>query len=187
MIYESKFTEANLKGAVFGAESHFEDCEFASINFQDIVLKSSNFTNCVFKSCNLANQDLTNASFREVHFESCNLIGINWCTLRRLDVPVFLASKMNFSAFQGLKLKRVVIKDCSVIDVDFSGCDLTDSQFAGTELSGSNFNRAILLNSDFRGAKNYLFDLRTTGVKGVKLSVAEAINLIKVLGAEVEF
>ena len=39
----------------------------------------------------------------------------------------------------------------------------------------------------FRAARNYLFDLRVTNIKGMKLNVSEAINLIKVLGADVEF
>ena len=143
--------------------------------------------NCVFTNCNLANQDFTNTTLRDVRFESCNLIGINWCNLNRLEGLNFNKCKLNFSSFQGRKLKKMKVLDCLAVDVDFSDADLTDSHFSNTVLAGASFNRATLINSDFRSAKDYLFDLRTTKVKGMKLSMPEAMNLITVLGAEVEF
>lgn len=187
MIHDKKFTETNLASLIIEPEFQFEDCAFLGINFANYKLKAVSFTNCIFTNCNLANQDLTSATIRDVQFESCNLMGINWCNLNRLEAPNFNKCKLNFSSFQGHKLKKMKVLDCSAIDVDFSETDLTDSQFSNTNLGGTNFNRATLINSDFRSAKDYLFDLRTTKIKGMKLSMPEAINLITVLGAEVDF
>lgn len=187
MTHDKKFTEDNLASLTIEPEYQFEDCEFSGINFTDYKFKATNFTNCIFTNCNLANQDFTNATIRDVQFESCNLMGIDWRILKRLEGPIFNKCKLNFSSFEGRKLKKVKVLDCLAIDVDFSDTDLTDSQFSNTTLSGTNFNRATLVNSDFRSAKDYLFDLRTTKIKGMKLSMPAAINLITVLGAEVEF
>lgn len=187
MPHDKQFTEDNLENLIFEPQEKFEDCEFSGINFLDYKLKSTSFLNCRFTNCNLANQDLTNADMREIHFESCNLIGINWCSLKRFEDPCFIDCKLNFSSFQGYKLKKIKVLNCMALDVDFSDTDLSDSQFSNTTLGGANFNKAILINSDFRSAKDYLFDIRTTKIKGMKLSMPEAINLITVLGAEVEF
>lgn len=186
-MHDMKFTDENLAILIIEPDSQFEDCEFSGINFTDYKFKNTSFMNCNLTNCNLANQDFTNATIRDVQFESCNLMGIDWRKLKRLEGPIFNKCKLNFSSFEGRKLKKVKVLDCLAIDVDFSDTDLTGSQFSNTILGGTSFNRATLINSDFRSAKDYLFDLRTTKVKGMKLSMPEAIKLITVLGAEIEF
>jgi fluoroquinolone resistance protein len=185
--FNQKYDENNLAELCLEPHSVFEDCQFIGINFSDFNFKSVSFTDCQFKNCNLANQDLTNVVFRSVQFESCNLIGINFCILQRLDTPEFLNCKMNFSSFQQLKLKKIKLINCQALDVDFSGCDLSESVFTSSMMAGSNFNGASLINADFRLAKDYLFDLRVAKVKGLKLSMPEALSLIQVLDVSVEY
>lgn len=181
------YDDSNLNEIEFNADSDFEDCEFRGIDFTKLSLKSVSFLNCKFVGCNLANQNFTNASVRDCIFESCNLIGINWCVLRRFETPQFLDSKINLSAFQSLKLKRTVIKNCAALDVDFSGADLSSADFSGTNLTGSNFDSANLSDADFRSSTNYLFDIRKAKIKGAKFSLPHVLSLMTVLGAEIEY
>lgn len=182
-----KYNEQNIIDVEFSKGSEFEDCEFFGINFGEYSLIAVSFLNCKFTSCNLSNQSLSNASIREAIFESCNLIGINWCAAKRLESLTFKDSKMKFASFQGLKLKRSKIINCSAIDVDFSRSDLTLSDFSGSDLAESNFEGAVLNEVDFRGSKNYLFDLRTAKIKKAKFDMPHVLSLIVALGAEVEF
>lgn len=187
MNYINKYDESNIEEIKFSPDAVFEECEFQSINFNQHALKSVSFLNCKFVGCNLANQSLLNARFREVAFESCNLLGINWCLLKRLEMARFIDSKLNLSSFQGLKLKRIEIINCSVIDVDFSDADLAFGNFFGSNLSGANFEGSTLEEADFRASKNYLFDLRKTKIRGARFSFPEVISLITALGVEVDF
>lgn len=187
MYQDLHFTESNINNLILEPDVQFEDCKFSGLNFSDYNFRSTSFMNCKFINCNLANQDFLNVSMRDVQFELCNLIGVNWCNLKRLENQEFCNCKLNFSVFQGLKLKKIKIVDCSALDVDFSDSDLTESIFTGSLLEGAIFNRATLINSDFRSAKNYLFDLRTTKVKGLKLRLPEAMNLFSALGVNVEY
>lgn len=187
MTQDLNFTEKNINQLIINSESQFEDCTFSGINFSEYQLVSSLFFNCNFQNCNLSNQNMTNATFRNVKFESCNLIGINWCTLKRFEGCEFNNCKLNYSVFQGLKLKNIIITNSQAIEVDFSDADLTNSLLTNTALAGTNFSRSILINADFRSAKDFLFDLRTTKIKGLQLSMPEALNLLTALGAKIEF
>lgn len=185
------YNEENLSSLSLAPEDIFENCEFVGINFSelssDFTFKSVSFTDCVFKSCNLANQNLTNTIFRNVKFEACNLIGINYCNMKRVEGLSYADCKLNFSSWQSLKLKKMPVLNCQVIDADFSGSDLSESAFTNSILSGTNFNGATLVQADFRGAKDYLFDVRTAKLKGLKLSMPEAMNLLQVLDINVQF
>lgn len=182
-----KYDESNIEFANFSPGSLLEDCEFKNVNFAQLVLKSVSFLNCKFINCNLANQSLLNTSLREISFESCNLLGINWCVVKRFETVRFIDSKLNFSSFQGLKLKQTDIINCSAVEVDFSGSDLSSSDFSGTDFSGTNFENAVLIDTDFRTSRNYLFDIRTAKIKGAKFRFPDVISLLTALGIEVDF
>ena len=51
----------------------YEDCEFDSIDFSHLSLKSCSFIDCVFQSCSLANVELLSGSIRNCIFKSSNL------------------------------------------------------------------------------------------------------------------
>jgi len=180
------YTKAEINDLNFTSDSIFEDLEFDGIDFTSYDLKSVAFFNCKFTNCNLANLSLTDISIRETTFLSCNLIGINWCNLRRFEAPKFLDSKLNFSIFQGLKLKKIEIINCFVIDADFSEADLSHSNFSNSNFKGTNFDKAILIGTDFRTSLNYMFDIRTTKIKGAKFTFPHVISLLTALGAEVD-
>ena len=171
----------------FEPEASFEDCEFRAFDFSVHNLKSVSFLNCKFTNCNMANIQLMNASMRDITFESCNLIGVNWCNLRRYEDLKFKECKLNFSSFQGLKLKRTEIINSLAVDVDFSGCDLSLSNFSGSGFAGANFEAANLTDTDFRSSRDYLFDLRKAKIKGAKFTYPHVMALLTALGAEIEF
>ena len=88
--------------------------------------------------------------------------------------------------FQNLRLDNSVFIECSLVEVDFTGCDLSKSDFSHSNFAGANLNGANLTGSDFRSSKDYVFDIRTTKIKGSKFSFPYVASLITALGAEVD-
>ena len=182
----TSYTQAMIDGLEFNSDSSFEDCEFVGVDFTSIKLNSVSFLDCRFIRCNFANTPLVGVSLRGALFQECNLMGINWCSLTRLQNPQFRGCKMNFSTFQALKLKKMEMTDCQALEVDFSEADLSQSDFSNTNLQGANFHQSVLFDVDFRSSLNYLFDLRTAKIKGAKFSYPQVLSLITALGAVVE-
>ncbi len=167
-------------------DREFEYAEFNGIDFSLRSPRSTSFLECRFTNCSFANQPLLNCSFKDVVFETCNLVGINWCSVKRLETITFNGSKLSFSSFQGLKLKHLKMTSCLALDVDFSGADLSMADFANSTFTGASFERSNLSSADFSQSRDYLFDLRTARIKGAKFSYPEVLSLITALGAKIQ-
>jgi uncharacterized protein YjbI with pentapeptide repeats len=72
------------------------------------------------------------------------------------------------------------------VEVDFSGCDLSKTDFSRSNFAGANLSGSNLSGADFRTSKDYIFDIRTTKIKGSKFSFPYVVSLITALGAEVD-
>ena len=69
---------------------------------------------------------------------------------------------------------------------DFAEADLTECDFSHSNLRDANFNRANLTKADLRTARDYLLDLRDAKIKGARMSLAGAVNLVTFLGAVID-
>ena len=183
MPSNEKFEQQNF---ILKDGESYEDCDFHSIDFSEFSLKNCLFVDCTFLQCNLANIEPTSGSIRNCVFKNSNLIGINWCVLKNFSRPRFESCKLNYSVFQNLRRDNRVFIECSLVEVDFTGCDLSKSDFSHSNFAGANLNGANLTGSDFRSSKDYVFDIRTTKIKGSKFSFPYVASLITALGAEVD-
>lgn len=182
------------EGMVFGAgqepvirpEQRYEDCRFEGMDLTVQDMNGVAFVDCMFKDCKLANQKLLNVVLRNVAFAGCNLMGVNWCELKSLAEVRFERCRLDFGVFQELKLERVVMKDCSAKEVDLSETDVSFADLSGTDFTGATFGHTRVMGADFRGSRGYVFDVRTTPLKGTKFSLPEAAGLLVALGAEVD-
>jgi fluoroquinolone resistance protein len=181
------FDSRNVQLLQSSCPGEFEDCQFEAIKFAGFSLKSSKFLNCKFSRCNFAGSDLLRSSFRDVEFIECQLMGINWAALTRFESCSFQSCKLDYSVFQGLKLRRLKCIDSSLKEADFSDADLSESDFSGSILVGASFAGADISKADLRTAKEYFIDPRSTKIKGAKFCFPEAASLLAALGAEVDF
>jgi uncharacterized protein YjbI with pentapeptide repeats len=85
---------------------------------------------------------------------------------------------LNYSAFIGLKLEKIRIKDCISREVDFSDANLEQADFGGTELENAIFRNSNLAGANFVGAKNYFISPQNNRLKGAKFSLPEAMSLL---------
>ena len=71
-------------------------------------------------------------------------------------------------------------------EVDFFETNLIKADFTGSGLRGTVFNQADLREADFRGAVDYVIDVRSSKLSKAKFSSPEALNLLYSLGIIIE-
>ncbi|MCX6118367.1 MAG: pentapeptide repeat-containing protein, partial [Proteobacteria bacterium] len=99
----------------------------------------------------------------------------------------FYCCKLDYSIFQGLKIRGFKFKDCVMKEADFSASQLVGSDFSGALLDGTSFDRADLSKADFRTAKNYQINPLSSKIIGAKFRFPEAMSLVSALGAEIDY
>ena len=72
-----------------------------------------------------------------------------------------------------------VFDECRLEKVAFSRCDLTQGEFRGTRLRGLSF-----ADSDIRGIR--VGEVDSFELKGLKINALQAVDLVRLLGVEVE-
>lgn len=187
--YENQHFRNLEPGELVLAGASFLDCTFENCNFTETSLRSARLSGCRFENCELAMIDLTDASFQDVEFERCRLTGVNFSLLQTgaLGISVhFKAADLSFSTFRDLDLQNCSLADCMLREAEIVRCKLN-----GVDLSGSNFDRCALQDNDFtdadlRGASNYYLAATSNRVRGLQVSLPEALNLITALGVTFE-
>ncbi len=171
----------------------FNDCTFLHCVFQEVTFRDCKFHRCAFKKCDLSLVKLDGTAFTETKFEDCKLRGINWTTSAwgrsKLAVmkPVdFTGCSLNYNVFMGMSLRRVLMTQCTALDVGFEDANLSEADCRETDFAGSRFARTDLTGADFRRARNYSISPLTNKIKGAKFTLPEAMSLLEGLGIDLE-
>ncbi len=178
---DQKFTNQENIPAAF-SHSSFENCIFTGYDFKPHDLTHTRFIDCIFNSCDISNVNLSNARMRGVQFESCKLMGIQWPNLDDLVGPIFKNCNLSYSNFIGMKLKKSILSNCIMKEVDFYQADLTECDLSFSDLQEARFQETILIKANFQHAFNYQIDPITNKVRGAHFNLAEAIGLLTGLG-----
>jgi uncharacterized protein YjbI with pentapeptide repeats len=172
-----------LAGEVVGVE--FVECEFRRCVVAETVFRSCRFRDCRFVDCDLSLFKPLDSVFVETKFENSKLIGIDWTqaawgndAFQVLGSISFCGCVLNFSAFIGLKLEKIQIKDCIARETDFSDANLEEADFRGTDLEKAIFRNSDLAGANFVGAMNYFTSPQSNRLKGAKFSLPEAMSLL---------
>jgi len=176
------FTKVKLEaGRVVGKE--FDSCIFSHCALRETVFRDCKFIDCTFQACDLSLVRFEDTSFSETTFEKSKVIGVNWTLAAwskfQVDSPIsFTECVIDYSAFIGLTLRKIIIKKCNAQEVEFSDADLTAADFKGTDLSKSRFNQTNLTRANFEGATNYSINITNNKVAKAKFSLPEALSLL---------
>lgn len=81
--------------------------------------------------------------------------------------------------FAGCLFPACVLRGSHFTDVTFRNCDLTQGEFRGTRLRGLSF-----ADSDIRGIR--VGEVDSFEIKGLKINALQAVDLVRLLGVEVE-
>lgn len=165
-----------------------QSCLFAGCLFPACTLRGSHFTDVTFRNCDLSNADLTGCSFQRVEFLDCKLMGTNLseATMQHVaferckaEFANFALGRLRFVAHGQGVMRGAVFDECRLEKVAFSRCDLTQGEFRGTRLRGLSF-----ADSDIRGMR--VGEVDSFELKGLKINVLQAVDLVRLLGVEVE-
>lgn len=176
------FKEIHLRQARL-VSNEFHDCTFDRCSFVETTFRNCRFVNCVFQHCDLSLMQVPNCTFAATRFESSKVMGINWTVAhwpatKLFDSIGFSKSAISHSTFIGLNLRRIQIRDCVAVNVDFRETDLSQADFTGTDLSDSLFLITDLTEADLSSASNYQIDARQNTIKDAKFSLPEAMSLL---------
>ena len=152
-----------------------QSCLFAGCLFPACVLRGSHFTDVTFRNCDLSNADLTGCSFQRVEFLDCKLMGTNLSEATMQHVA-FERCKAEFANFALGRLRFVAHSQGVMRGAVF---DLTQGEFRGTRLRGLSF-----ADSDIRGIR--VGEVDSFEIKGLKINALQAVDLVRLLGVEVE-
>lgn len=180
------FENLSFNQSDFKRPGEYVECTFQNIDFQDFNMSTMKFIDCKFDECNLSNLSMKSCVIRGATFTRSKAVGVDWTGSTGLSGASFNECILDFGVFQNMNLKSCKFIDCRIHEADFYESSLMKSDFSNSSLEGSVFNEADLREADFRGARDYQIDVRTTKVAKAKFSMSEAVNLLSSLGIILE-
>jgi len=168
-------------------EAEFYKCKFINVKFEKCKLISCFFEECEFIDSDISLTQFTDSRFSKCRFQSTKLMGIDW-SLTRKGFPIDLVCKecdLSYSIFIGVVLSDSRFEECKLTDCDFSNAILKSTVFKECDLLKSIFTGCDMREADLRNSTGYYFDLSKNRVKGLKLSIPEGTELLKVFGVKI--
>jgi len=169
------------------SKGEYENCTFLNCNFSNTDLSEIKFLACQFTSCNLSLAKLFNTALREAKFKECKMLGLRFDQCNNLGLSVgFDQCSLNHSSFYKTKLKKTVLKNSQLQEVDFTECDLTEVLFDTCDLMRATFEDTILEKVDLRTAFNYCIDPEINRIKKAKFSLPGVLGLLDKYDIEID-
>ena len=164
-------------------------CEFVDCDLTEASFKTAQLAECRFEGCELPLVDLTDAVLQSVAFDTCRLTGVRFGSLRRY--PILPEAKLkdcdlSFASFRQLDLTAWSFDGCRLAEAEFVRCELKGVSFAGADLTRCTFQRCDLTGADLRGARGYVLSPLDNALRGMRVSLPEALGLLAAVGVEVE-
>ena len=180
-----QFVDVDWAGQVI-AGVEFESCQFRGSNLAKVSFSKCRFLDCKFEHCDMGLMKVVNTRFRDTSFKECKLIGVNWTPVSAAVGLSFESCLLNYSIFSGLDLRRMALVRSSARETDLSDCNLEGAVLTGTDFLGARFSSTNLRKADLRGAANYQIDPSSNKIGKAKVSLPEAISLLRGLDVIIE-
>lgn len=187
--YDERF-EGAAAAELALARAELEACNSVACDLTEASPQGARLTACRFERCELALADLADASLRDVTFERCRLTGVDFGRLERDPLGLearFEGCDLSFALFRGLDLRAFAFEGCLLPEAEFTRCDLRGVSFAGSDLARCGFADCDLRDADLRAARGYLVSPFTNRVRGMRVTLPEAVGLLAVLEVVVEW
>jgi len=149
------------------------NCEFRNCKLNETTWKQMRLESCQFVSCDLTRASVATMKAHGVAFRGCKLMGIDWSALAAANDLEFHDCSMRYCSFVGLKLRKLAVSKCAIIDATF------------VDFTNTSFNRCEFKGATFPAARGLFIDPRQNRVKGVKLPLESAVLLAHAFGMDV--
>jgi fluoroquinolone resistance protein len=183
--YQQTFTRLELTDAAVSSVA-FEECMFEGCSFISTKLTACRFAGCKFNDCVLSAVMPMNSRFDGVAFKNCKTIGIDWTKAQVFREITYKDCLLNYSNYRFMKIPKLKLTGCEVIDADFTEADLTNGDFKNSNFEKTRFMKTNLTGADFKGARNYTIDPRVNTLKKTRFSYPEVVTLLNSLDIIIE-
>lgn len=188
---ESSYENKTFSGITIEDEElkskEFTNCTFTKVTILSSTFKSCIFVDCIFENCHISALKVTDSRFSNVNFVSSKVQGIDWTAASKFNLELsFSKSNIDYSVFNGLKLKNFRLINSYAKEAYFLDSDLSKADCSGTDFEGSQFLRTNLSNASFSHAKNYFINPKLNTLKKTKFTLPEVLNIIEECGIEIE-
>lgn len=156
-------------------------CTFEECDFSGARLNASEHTATAFLRCRFRRTNLFGASFI-----GCKLTGsvfLDGCNLRPLTVD---GGDWSYVSLRGQDLRTIALPGVRLMEADLSESDLRDADLSGCDLRHARLHGVRLAGADLRGADLTAVDLTALDVRGVRLDMSHAVQLVEQLGARID-
>ena len=168
-------------------KNEYECCTFNNCDFSNIDLSDSSFLECSFITCNLSLTKLINTAFRNAVFKDCKMLGLRFENCNKFGFALsFDNCILSHSSFYQTKLKKLIVKNSKLDEVDFTDCDLSNSIFDNCDLTRAVFSNTKLENADLRTSYNFSIDPEINRIKKAKFSLLGLSGLLEKYDIEID-
>lgn len=157
----------------------FEDCSFRGGDLSGARWTELTFLDTRFEGVDLSNLVLRGCRFRGCSFQDCKLLGVDWTQGNGLEGLCFRGCRLDYGNFAHQDLSRGEWVDCSARETHLVGADLSHCDCSGTSFLGSTFSGTDLSHTDLRSAQDYVVDPRTNTLAKTRVSLPEAVSLLR--------
>ncbi|NYF99233.1 pentapeptide repeat-containing protein [Janibacter cremeus] len=190
----SSIVDEVLTGSLEDGE-RLADVELVGCTLRDASWAGAQLSGVRFEQCTVERVDLSRVSLPDsvldgCTFTGCKALATSWSTM---GAPVISPQpstwadcQLSMGSFSGLDLTGARFERCVLVDVDFDGAILTDVVVEDCSLAGARFVRADLRGADLRGARDYVIDVRSTRVEGLRVDPVGALGLLAPFAISVE-
>ena len=149
----------------------YENCTFTNCDLSNADLSHFQFIDCKVNNCNLSTAKLVQTAFRGVQFKDCKMLGLHFQDCNDfLFAASFDSCILNLSSFYKMRLKKTILKNTSLQEVDFTEADLTEAVFDNCDLRKAVFENSILEKADFRTAYHFAIHPLQNKIKKARFS-----------------
>lgn len=193
LVRDGDWEEANLEGAIWHQKT------FEHTNFRHVRWNGAEIRGCRFLDCDFTGASFNGATVKDSFFAACEwrwarffgaaLIDLKMVgnTLEQADLAGIIIRGGDWSSTR-MRYQNLARQDFSGMqwrDADFYGADLRDVKFRSADLTRAVLDKAILTDADLRGAEIEGINWVTVALQQVTLDQAQAIQVVRSLGAHV--
>lgn len=193
--YRCRFINCNFKHSKL-VEANFDSCNFYQVqtdqgtDFSYSNLKHSKFLDCDLSQCVFKNADLFDITIKGCKIIAGNFEQANFYS-KVSSKSMFAQAEIRDSILRFSRFAKIYLENCKLTNNDFTEADFTHANLKNCDLShcilnNTSFVKASLEGADIQGAELNNPDLSQCILKGLKISIDQAIPFLNLFGIEVE-
>ncbi len=185
---ELELHDVRIVGASFqeqlAAHVTFERCQVSTSAFTGTRLRTPRIVEVGWEDCDFASAQWEQASIRRVEFIRCRFTGFTLPDAYLSEVRIVnCAAKL--AHFRFAQFKNVVFEECDLEEADFQGADLSGVQFIGCNLSRAQLSHTKLKGTDFRSSNIEGIGVGAESLQEAIVDRVQAAFLAHLLGLDI--